>query len=302
MIEKLEMQWLICFQAVYEKLSFKLAAEQLQLPPSNVSRHVALLEQQLHVRLMERTTRKIIPTAAGKLLYQSITPLTHALDHALEKVSLFGDSLSGHLKIITPDLPFMADILADFCIRHPQMQLSCDTQLNPTEGLLDGFDLVLRFGRGPLKDSCWVAREILRWPSCVVAAPALLERHPPPQSVDELTKTPCITSMSVLQGMPWRFKQNQTVQVQSSYKVNSGQMAKSAALKGLGFAILPLHACESELNNGSLVKINCNREPEDLVLYALYSGSKYLQVKVKAFLEHLQSAIAHLGVHSKQGA
>ncbi|WP_058973284.1 LysR family transcriptional regulator [Type-D symbiont of Plautia stali] len=294
MLEKVETQWLICFQAVYEQLSFKLAAEQLQLPSSNVSRHIALLEQQLHVRLLERTTRKIIPTAAGKQLYQSIAPLTQALDHALEEVSLFGDSLSGHLKIITPDLPFMANILADFCVRHPQIQLSCDTQLDPTEGLLDGFDLVLRFGRGPLEDSGWVAREILRWPSCVVAAPELLERHPSPRSVDDLSKLPCITSMSVLQGMPWRFKQNQTVQVQSGFKVNSGQMAKAAALKGLGFAILPLHSCQSEINSGSLVRVNCDREPEDLVLYALYSGRKYLKVKVKAFLEHLQQAIADL--------
>jgi DNA-binding transcriptional LysR family regulator len=300
MIDKVEIQWLLCFQAVYERLSFKLAAEQLQLPTSNVSRHVALLERQLNVRLLERTTRRMTPTAAGKQLYRSITPLTQAMDHTLEEVSLFGDSLSGHLKIITPDLPFMADILADFCIRHPQIQLSCDTQLDPTDGLLEGFDLVLRFGRGPLEDSSWVAKEILRWPSCVVAAPELLKHHPSPQSLDELTKAPCITSMSVLQGTPWRFKQNQTVQVRSNYKVNSGQMAKAAALKGLGFAILPLHACQSDIDNGSLVKIDCNREPEDLVLYALYSGRKYPQSKVKAFLEHLQLALAHLSVHKKE--
>jgi DNA-binding transcriptional LysR family regulator len=77
-------------------------------------------------------------------------------------------------------------------------------------------------------------------------------------------------------------------------------MAKAAALKGLGFAILPLHACQSDIDNGSLVKIDCNREPEDLVLYALYSGRKYPQSKVKAFLEHLQLALAHLSVHKKE--
>ncbi|MBC3767879.1 LysR family transcriptional regulator [Neptunicella marina] len=297
MIEKIELQWLFCFQAVYEKLSFKLAAQQLQLPVSNVSRHVALLEQQLNVRLLERTTRKMIPTPAGKQLYQSITPLTQAMDHSLDELSQTADTLSGHLKIMTPDLPFMADILADFCIRHPQLKLSCDTQLDPTEGLLEGFDLVLRFGRGSLQDSSWVAREILRWSSCVVAAPKLLERHPSPQSLDELKKAPCITSMSVLKGMPWRFKHDQTVHVSSSYKVNSGHMAKAAALKGLGFAIMPLHACQSEIDNGSLIKIDCHREPEDLVLYAFYSGRKYPQVKTKAFLEHLQSAITNLHDH-----
>lgn len=299
MLEKIEIQWLICFQAVYEKLSFKLAAEQLQLPMSNVSRHLALLERLLNVRLLERTTRRVTPTAAGKQLYQSITPLTQSMGHVLEEVSLFGDSLSGHLKIITPDLPFMADILADFCIKHPQIKLSCDTQLAPTEGLLDGFDLIFRFGRGPLENSSWVAKEILRWESCVVVAPEILKRYPLPQTMDDLSKIPCITSLSILQGMPWRFKQNQTVAVQSSYKVNSGQMARAAALKGLGFAILPLHACETDINNGSLIKIECHVEPEDLVLYALYSGRKYSQVKVKAFLEHLQLAIKALNVHKK---
>lgn len=296
MIEKIELQWLLSFQAVYEQLSFKQAAAQLQLPTSNVSRHVALLEQQLNLRLLERTTRKMVATTAGKQLYHSIRPLTQALDDALEETSLQGDSLCGHLKIIMPDLPFLAGIIADFCHRHPQIQLSCDTQLNPTEGLLEGFDLVLRFGRGPLEDCGWVAREILRWPSCVVAAPRLLERQPMPHSLDDLCKVPCITSLSVLQGMPWRFKGEQTLQVQSAYRVNSGHMAKAAALQGLGFAILPRHACRADIDNGTLVDIDLDGEPEDLVLYAFYSGRKYPLEKVKVFLEHLQSGLVELGM------
>lgn len=294
MIEKIELQWLLSFQAVYEQLSFKRAAEQRQLPTSNVSRHVALLEQQLSLRLLERTTRKMVPTAAGKQLYQAITPLTRAMNDALEEASLHGDSLSGHLKIIMPDLPFLAEITANFCLQHPQIQLSCDTQLNPSEGLLEGFDLVLRFGRGPLEDSGWVAKEIQRWSSCVVAAPQLLKQHRLPGSLDELSKAPCITSLSVLQGMPWRFKHNQTIHVQSSYKVNSGYMAKAAALKGLGFAILPTHACQADIENGSLIKIDLNCQPEDLVLYAFYSGKKYPLEKVRVFLEHLRLAIMDL--------
>lgn len=294
MIEKIEIQWLLSFQAVYEKLSFKLAAEQLQLPTSNISRHVALLEQQLNLRLLERTTRKMIPTASGKQFYQSISPLTQAMNDTLEEVSLNGNSLAGHLKIILPDLPFMAEIIADFCLEYPRIQLSCDTQLNPKEGLLDGFDLVLSFGRGRLEDSGWVAKEILRWPSSVVAAPELLKKHPLPRSLDDLSKVPCITTLSALQGMPWRFKKKQTIQVQSSYKVNSGNIAKAGALKGLGFAILPTHACQTEIDNGFLINIDLNSEPEDLVLYAFYSGKIYPLEKVKVFLEHLRTGLIDL--------
>ncbi|MEW6992182.1 LysR family transcriptional regulator [Colwelliaceae bacterium 6441] len=275
-------------------MSFKLAAEQLQLPTSNISRHVALLEQQLNLRLLERTTRKMIPTASGKQFYQSISPLTQAMNDTLEEVSLNGNSLAGHLKIILPDLPFMAEIIADFCLEYPRIQLSCDTQLNPKEGLLDGFDLVLSFGRGRLEDSGWVAKEILRWPSSVVAAPELLKKHPLPRSLDDLSKVPCITTLSALQGMPWRFKKKQTIQVQSSYKVNSGNIAKAGALKGLGFAILPTHACQTEIDNGFLINIDLNSEPEDLVLYAFYSGKIYPLEKVKVFLEHLRTGLIDL--------
>lgn len=96
--------------------------------------------------------------------------------------------------------------------------------------------------------------------------------------------------------MPWRFKGGQTLQVRSAYKVNSGQMAKAAALKGLGFAVLPRHACQTELESGTLAEIELNETPEDLVLHAYYSGRRYPLEKVKVFLQHLQRALSDLGL------
>ncbi|MBJ7552543.1 LysR family transcriptional regulator [Marinomonas ostreistagni] len=292
MLENIELQWLLSFQKVYEQLSFKRAAELLQLPKSNISRHVALLEQALNTRLLERTTRKMVATDAGDRLYHGLAPLLIAMGDVLLEARQEADVIAGHLKVITPDLPFMADAMADFCYQNPNIQLSCDTQLNPEEGLLEGFDLLIRFGRGSIADSGWVARELVRWPSCVVATPSLMTYHTTPISIAELAKLPCITSLSVLQGMPWRFKQAGSVNVSSCYKVNSGYMAKAAALKGLGFAILPLESCRQELADGTLMKVCLlEDEPEDLVLYALYSGRKYSLAKVKAFLGHVQAVI-----------
>lgn len=294
MIENVEFQWIISFQHVYEQLSFKKAAEKLDIPSSNVSRHVALLEQQLNLRLLERTTRKILPTAAGKQLYQRLSPLTVAMNDALTEVRVYGDSLEGHLKMVMPDLPFLGEVVANFCAEHPNIKLSCDTQLNPSQGMLDGLDLVLRFHRGPLEDSGWVAKEVMRWPSCIVVSPTLLKSVELPRSLDTLRKLPCITSLSVLEGKPWRFKQGQTLQVHSTYRVNSGHMAKVAAIKGLGFAILPLHACQQELSEGTLLQVPLTEQPEDLVLHAMYSGRKYPLAKVKAFLQYLEKSILEL--------
>ncbi|ESP90649.1 LysR family transcriptional regulator [Pseudoalteromonas luteoviolacea] len=294
MLDRVELKWLLSFEAVFLQSSFKLASEQLALPTSNVSRHVALLELQLNVRLFERTTRKMTATDAGHKLYRSVSPLLESLQASLEAVSQQGSNLSGHLKIMTPDLPFMAEVLANFSVQYPLIQLSCDTQLAPKEGLLDGFDLVLSFSRGALEDSGWVARELVCWRSCIVAAPSLLNRHCKPNTLDELAALPCITTLSVLQGAPWRFKQDYLLKVKSSYKVNSGNMAKAAALKGLGFSILPYHACQSEIARGELVEIALDREPEDLVLNAFYSGRKYPLEKVKVFLAHLQAELKSL--------
>jgi DNA-binding transcriptional LysR family regulator len=292
LLNNIELQWLLSFKKVYEQLSFKRAAELCQIPKSNVSRHVALLEQALNIRLLERTTRKMVATEAGELLYHNLTPLIVAMGDVLQEVHQNSDLVSGHLKVITPDLPFMAEAMAEFCHKFPKIQLSCDTQLNPEEGLLEGFDVVIRFGRGPVEDSGWVAKELVRWPSCVVASPCLLEKYTKPSSTAELCKLPCITSLSVLQGMPWRFKRAGAVNVASRYKVNSGHMAKAAALKGLGFAILPDESCSKELNAGLLTKIDSLAdEPEDLVLYAFYSGRRYPLTKVKAFIAHIQSVI-----------
>ena len=75
--------------------------------------------------------------------------------------------------------------------------------------------------------------------------------------------------------MPWHFKGKKVIQVKSAYKVNSGQLARA----------------------GALISIDLDDEPEDLVLYAFYSGRKYPLEKVRVFLEYLQSALVKYGIN-----
>ena len=70
-------------------------------------------------------------------------------------------------------------------------------------------------------------------------------------------------------------------------------MAKAAAIKGLGFALLPLDACKQEIHENLLIKVDLEKEPEDLVLYAFYSGRKYPLEKVKVFLDFLKEKVHH---------
>nr|PME78501.1 LysR family transcriptional regulator [Vibrio cyclitrophicus] len=292
MLDKIDQQWLKSFHCVYENNSFKRAAEFLSLPTSNVSRHIALLEERLDTRLFDRTTRRIAPTDAGEHLYLRTQPLLDKLNDALEEVTLHSHEVIGRLKVLMPDSPALAKAVVSFCTQHPSISLCCDTSISPKEDLLDGFDVILSFHRGKLEDNSWVAKEVKRWESVVVASPQLLQTSPRPFQITDLKHVPCINSFTALNGTPWVFKNVKgeliTQKVQSSFKVNSGHLAKSGALASLGFAILPIESCLNEIDAGSLEIVELEYEPEDLVLYVFYASRKHLAKKIPMFIEHLQ--------------
>ncbi|WP_210114707.1 LysR family transcriptional regulator [Vibrio echinoideorum] len=292
MLEKIDQQWLKSFHCVYENNSFKRAAEFLCLPTSNVSRHIALLEEQLDVRLFDRTTRRIASTKAGDHLYLRTQPLLDKLNDALEEVTQHSREVMGQLNVLMPDSPELAQAVVSFCALHPSISLCCDTSISPKEDFVDGFDVILSFHRGKLEDNNWIAKEIKRWPSAVVASPKLLQTTSKPFQITDLKHVPCINSFTALNGTPWIFKNATgellTQRVQSAFKVNSGQIAKAGALAGLGFAILPVELCRYEIKTGALEIIELEYQPEDLVLYAFYASRKHIAKKVPAFIEHLQ--------------
>lgn len=292
MLEKIDQQWLKSFHCVYENNSFKRAAEFLCLPTSNVSRHIALLEEQLDARLFDRTTRRISSTEAGDHLYLRTQPLLDKLNDALEEVTQHSREVIGQLNVLMPDSPDLAEAVVSFCTQYPFISLCCDTSISPKEDPLDGFDVILSFHRGKLEDNNWIAKEIKRWPSVVVASPKLLHTSSKPFKITDLKHVPCISSFTALNGTPWVFK-NETGQVitqrvKSTFKVNSGQLAKAGALAGLGFAILPAEFCRDEIDTGSLEVIELEYKPEDLVLYAFYASRKHIAKKVPMFIEHLK--------------
>ena len=292
MLDKIDQQWLKSFHCVYENKSFKRAAEFLSLPTSNVSRHIALLEERLDIRLFDSTTRRIAPTDAGEHLYLRTQPLLDKLNDALEEVTLHSHEVMGQLRVLMPDAPALAQAVVSFCTQHPSISLCCDTSLSPKEDLFDRFDIILSFHRGRLEDTNWVAKKVKCWPSAVVASPTLLQTTRRPFHITDLKHVPCISSFTALNGTPWIFKNTKgeltTQKVKSSFKVNSGHLAKLGALAGLGFAILPTESCRNEIEVGSLEIIKMEYDPEDLVLYVFYSSRKHLAKKIPIFIEHLQ--------------
>ncbi|MBH1863686.1 LysR substrate-binding domain-containing protein [Stenotrophomonas maltophilia] len=285
------------FVAVVDEQSFSGAARLLALPSSNVSRHVASLERNLGVRLLERSTRHLRMTEAGTLLYARAKPLLDTLLSTEEELGAVQRELKGPLRMCIPtEAPrLLAPILAEFCSLHPGIELECDTRLTGLEVLREDIDLSLFFHRGPQDDSAFITRVLATLPSIVVAAPALLARTGVPHRVHELKRFPCITTASSLKGQPWQFLDATgnivKVSVRSRYRVNSGELAVAGARQGLGFAIVAAHPCQDDIADGRLQEVQLDLLPAPLQLLGAYSHRHSVTARVRALLEFIQARL-----------
>ena len=174
MPSKLDLNTVRVYAAVVDEQSFAGAARQLQLPASNVSRHVAALERSLGVRLLERSTRHLRMTEAGRLLYQRAKPLLDTLAATAEELGAGEQALRGPLRMCMPgEAPLLlGPIIAEFCASHPGVELQCDTRMAGEQALREDMDLAIVFHRGDQDDSTLVTRELASLPSLVVGARA----------------------------------------------------------------------------------------------------------------------------------
>lgn len=299
MRSKLDLNAVRVFVAVVDEGSFAGAARVLEMPASNVSRHVAQLESRLGVRLLERSTRHLRMTEAGRLLHERARPMLDALTQAESELTSQQTELRGVLKLCVPGEigpRMLGPIVAEFASRHPRVEIDCDTRLAGVSTLRDDIDLSIIVNRGKLDDSAFVVRPLVSLPSVVVAAPSLVARVGLPTRTEQLTQLPCITTLSTLKGQPWQFADGEgrihKIPVASRYRVNSGEMAGLAAVNGIGFAILVERACAVELAEGRLVRVPLEMAPAPLELLAAYASRNSVNAKIRELLRMMQARLA----------
>src|SRR5256712_11627902 len=172
------------FVRVAEAGSFTGAARLSGLPTSSVSRAVAALERELAVRLIQRTTRRLQLTEAGRVYYESVSRALSGVDGAAAAVSELQDAPRGRVRITAPaDLGhwLLAPSLARFATRYPEVQIEVSLTQRIVDLVHEGFDLALRVGT--LADNRLVARALGLVRAGIFAAPRYLKRRGRPRSV-----------------------------------------------------------------------------------------------------------------------
>ncbi len=290
------------FVAVVNAGSFAGAARTLSLPTSNLSRHIGQLEERLGSRLLERSTRHLRMTEQGRLLFDRAGPMME--DMLLLEAELQHDQrhFRGTLKLCLPGefgSRLLGPIVAEFAATYPEVAIECAISMSGDDALRGDLDLAIGYRRGIPDDSTVIQQPLLSLGSVVVAAPALLQRCAAPTTVKQLAKLPCIATLSALNGAAWHFVdangRQSPVPVQARYRVDSGEMARSAALAGIGFAILAQASCQADLDSGALLPVPLDLPPVPLELVASYPSRRHIAAKTRALLNLIQQRLHPAG-------
>lgn len=282
------------FVAVAESGSFVAAADVLRISKAAISRNVAELEGRLGARLLQRTTRRVSLTEAGRSFYGRCKQVLADLDEAESAVGAVTGRPVGRLRANAPfsfGVLHLAPLWGRFLRRYPEVDLDITLSDRMVDVVEEGFDVVIRITR--LQDSTLVHRKLASTRVHLCAAPEYLARYGMPQSVPELARHRIIAYSYALSGDVWRFRTRsgeEEVRIRPTMYANNGETCRAVALDGHGIVLQPDFLVGEDLREGRLVRLLPDCESPEVGIYAVYPSRKHLSVKVRALVDFLAEA------------
>lgn len=282
---------LVLFARVIESGSFSEAARRLNMPVSTVSRRIADLEDQLGVRLLERSTRSLRPTAIGSELVEHALKGAEVLDAVEGIVSDQLAQVTGTLKLSAP--PSISDsllspIISAFQTSYPSVRVQILITDRFVDHIAEGVDLAFRVGT--LKDSALIARKILSYRRRLVASAAYLERHPPPLRPRDLLGHRVLAFAHWRTESEWRFvhadgAQEETVKFTPHLGINDFSGVTAGLLAGLGIGDLSPLVRPDLVAEGRLVEVMPDWRFPVFDLCLIHLGNRHMPRAVRVFKE-----------------
>ena len=279
------------FATVVTSGSFSAAARRLKMSPAMVTTHVQSLEEQLGARLLNRTTRKLSLTEAGKEYYDRCAQILAQIDEADRIVSALHSSPRGTLRLNAASLfaHHLAPLIAEFNSAYPEITVELFTTDRRIDLVEEGIDVAIRFNQPP--DSSVVMRRLGQFRVLLVAAPAYVERHGMPREPGELTDHNCLAYM--YRGYEALIREwnltgpggEVTVPVSGNLRTNSIATLQAAALEGRGVIMAPSFSIDQFLRSESLVRVLPDYHVAEFPIVALYPHRQHVSAKVRSFID-----------------
>lgn len=279
---------------------FSAAARQLGLATSSVTRAVNALEQDLGCVLLNRNTRQISVSEAGRDYFERALAILDALDEADAAVTDNGEEVRGRLSVSVP-VEFARRIIAprlgELLERHPQLELTLRVTDEVVDLLSERIDLALRLGSAIVSDDV-VSQRIGSFRRWLVASPQYLSGKAVIEHPDDLQAHTCLQFDYGSPTRYWRFEQNGTtlqVPVSGRLHSNNADILRQAALADQGVALLADWLVRDDVASGNLLRLLPEYEvapgPHDGAIHLLYLPNHRGSKRIAAFSEFLQALL-----------
>ncbi len=283
------------FAAVVDKGSFTAAAEALGISKSVVSKQVSQLEQQLGVQLLQRTTRRLHLTEAGKIFARYSQQIVTEAQEAEQSVLPLQSEPQGILRITAPEslaATMLPDALLGFQQRFPKVELDVRISGRFVDLVEEGIDVALRVG--DLEDSSMFARRLLYCRFQVYGSTEYWKRHGIPNHPDELRTHNCLIYSQSPKPDTWIFKDSNgediCIKVTGNLRSDAGRLILDAVVDGQGIMIAPSFMVTADMKKRRLETVLEDYSQAPIGLYAIYPQSKHISTKVRAFVDYLIEA------------
>ena len=283
------------FVAVVEAGSFVRAGDVLRVSKAAISRSVLDLEHRLGVRLLERTTRRLSLTEAGRAYFDRGKQLLADLAEADSTVNAGDAQPSGSLRINAPyhfGVRHLAGLWGPFLERNPEIVLEVVLADRVVDLVDEGFDVAIRILPAAATPS--VSRMLARTRSLLCAAPTYLVRRGMAMHPADLREHELIAATSTSDAVSWHLRgpAEEVVSVRPRLVTNNAETAVATALAGQGIVFAPDFAVHEELATGQLVPVLPGWQGEAREIHAVYPARKQLSIKVRVLLDHLTGHLA----------
>jgi DNA-binding transcriptional LysR family regulator len=279
------------FVRVVEAGSLTKAAGALGVVQPTVSKQIALLEERLGARLLNRSARGLSLTAAGQDFYESALRLIAEFEEAEARIGRGQAAPAGMIRLASSaglGRMYLLPRLPEFFARYPEISIDFDVSERFISLIEDGIDVALRIGH--LSDSTLVARRIGTMAVATVATPAYLERFGKPKTPADLASHNCVGFVHRGALVNWGFNGPAgpiTVEPKGKVRSNDGEHMRAAVLAGIGIGHNASWLYAPELASGEVREVLADYAPHPFPIHAVCPGGRRIPSRVRVFIDFL---------------
>lgn len=289
---------------VVDNGGFAQAGRALGMPKSRLSRRIALLEERLGVRLIQRSSRSFQVTELGQAYLARCRAMLVEAEAAQSLIDSTRTEPCGVVRLSCPiDLlhAHVGEMLVAFARQYPRISVQLIGVNRAVDLVSEGLDIAIRVRPLPLEDSELAMRVLGYASQCLLASPTLLTHQGEPRGPADLLDWPSLGHGSTLEGHRWQLQGPEGAEVRQHHSprfVSTDMLSlRQAAIEGLGVVQLPTMMVQEALSDGSLRHLLPEWAPRQEVIHAVFPTRRGLLPSVRALIDHLAQGFAPLAEH-----